>query len=326
MSMPTRGLGRGLDALFSDTNNAALPQQPPSMLSLEKIVRGKLQPRKVFTAQSLEELALSIRQQGIIQPLLVRPLHENPGQYEIVAGERRWRAAQMAELDTVPVYVRDMTDQEVMLAALVENLQRENLNPIEEALALKALRDNCQITQDEIAQQLGKSRPAIANALRLLLLPAQAQKDIQSGALHAGHARALLSIVDADAQEVLRTTIIEKEMNVRDAENAAAFWRDHQSFPWDPPAPLPFFPAAQKHPVGNVIQAVKDTKDAKKTRPAPPFHAHVEAAVMADLGIQTRIIGSPRRGKIMLMYKNTEELKHILITLGVDDPDLSDPE
>ena len=231
----SKGLGRGLDALFGGTAPKQEPQGQESAVNLMPITAlhpNPNQPRRHFDDAALRELADSIKSQGIIQPLLVRPLgSENT--YQIVAGERRWRAAQLAGLKEVPVYVRQLSDKEVMAAALIENLQREDLNPIEEAEALQALRDALELTQEELATRLGKSRPAIANALRLLQLSATARADIQAGLLSAGHARCLLGIDAPIASEALRQRILSHKLTVREAEDAAAFWRGHNALPWE---------------------------------------------------------------------------------------------
>lgn len=306
MSTQQRGLGRGLDALFDKAGDSTAILQKPTSLPLDRIVAGAQQPRKSFAEEALQELAASIQSQGIIQPLLVRSVHNSPGNYEIIAGERRWRAARIAGLTQVPVFVREMNDTEVLLAALVENLQREDLNPIEEALALKTIREQCQVTQEEMASRLGKSRSAIANALRLLSLSAQAQDDLQTGALHAGHARALLSIPDLSAQERLRSAIVERQLTVREAEQAASHWKANTSFAWDAIAHSP--------------RPIK-TQSGNKAPFQNEILGEMEAAIFADLGIKAKITGSPARGKITLAYASADALRHILHSLGVAESD-----
>ncbi|WP_303927190.1 ParB/RepB/Spo0J family partition protein, partial [Desulfovibrio piger] len=247
--MSSKGLGRGLDALLRRTDMGAARQEKndtpeketgtehaPLLLPLSHLHANPSQPRQTFDAESLAELAASIREQGIIQPLLVRPLAGRPGHYQIVAGERRWRAARQAGLGQVPVHVREMSDAEVMAAALIENLQREDLNPLEEARALQQLRETLKLTQEALAARLGKSRPAIANALRLLQLSPAAQDDLHHGRLSAGHARCLLALGNDDhalaAAEVLRSHIISESLSVRQAEEAVALWREEQRLPW----------------------------------------------------------------------------------------------
>ena len=260
--MSSKGLGRGLDALLRRTDMGAARQEKnytperetgtehaPLLLPLSHLHANPSQPRQTFDAESLAELAASIREQGIIQPLLVRPLAGRPGHYQIVAGERRWRAARQAGLGQVPVHVREMSDAEVMAAALIENLQREDLNPLEEARALQQLRETLKLTQEALAARLGKSRPAIANALRLLQLSPAAQDDLHHGRLSAGHARCLLALGNDDhalaAAEVLRSHIISESLSVRQAEEAVALWREEQRLPWTaasgaaPAAPRP---------------------------------------------------------------------------------------
>ena len=190
------GLGKGLDALFVD--NSTDHANGVVTLRISEIEPNKNQPRKDFDENALAQLADSIAEHGVLQPLLVRPMTN--GGYQLVAGERRWRASKMAGLSEVPVVVQEMTDTEAMEIGLIENLQREDLNPIEEALGYRELIDSHQMTQDMVAQRVGKSRPVVANALRLLNLPDGVVKMVRNGALSAGHARALLSIEDPEEQ------------------------------------------------------------------------------------------------------------------------------
>ena len=180
-----KGLGRGLEVLWGGNVATEKSEGQNNLIAIDAISPNPSQPRRHFDEEALKELAESIRAQGILQPLLVRP--DGSGNYQIVAGERRWRAARMANLSKVPVVIREMSDKEVMAAALIENLQREDLNAIEEAQALKELRDALNITQEELAKRLGKSRPAIANAMRLLQLSESAQEDVRYGRMSAGH-------------------------------------------------------------------------------------------------------------------------------------------
>ena len=307
MSTLQRGLGRGLDALFGDTaakpGAPATPMAPSSTLPLDKIVPNPEQPRRTFTEEALEELAASIRSQGIIQPLLVRPKPDGE-LYEIVAGERRWRAARMAGLRSVPVFIRKLSDEEVMLAALIENLQREDLNPMEEALALQALREHCQCTQEELAARLGKSRPAIANTLRLLQLSADAQEDLRHNRISAGHARTLLSIADASAREELRCAIVDRQLTVRDAEDAAAAWKEGQAFPWndaDTPQPAPLPTPTAKPGSRSKPQALKD----------------LQKLLGKNLAVKASVSGTEEKGRITLNYASAEELSRLCQQLGI---------
>lgn len=227
-------LGRGLAALLGDTAPAfatagkaeegakvegeattPAPQIPASVLPIEVLAPGPFQPRQDMAPEALQELAESIRARGILQPILVRPDPDKPGHYQIIAGERRWRAAQLAQCHTVPVHVRDLDEVDAMAAALVENLQRADLNPIEEAEGFSRLMEDYSLTQDELAYAIGKSRPHVANTLRLLRLPESVRRAVGSGALTAGHARALLGHPDpvAAAHDVLT-----KGLSVRQTE------------------------------------------------------------------------------------------------------------
>lgn len=328
MSNANRGLGRGLDALFGESNQVknetTAAAAPTQTLLLDKIVPNPKQPRRHFSKEALEELAASIREQGIIQPLLVRP-KRGTAQFEIVAGERRWRAAGLAGLKEVPVYVRDLSDEEVMAAALIENLQREDLNPIEEALALQALREHCELTQEQLAARIGKSRPAIANALRLLQLSMAAQDDLQFGRINAGQARALLSLDHIDAQEELRKSIVQLQLNVRDAEAAAACWKAHGSFPWQMDvqeavgAEVLTEHAAEEHTASSAALEAPSTT-AKNTRVKSPTIKSVQNEIGQCLKLKVSINGSEERGRITLTYTNADELAQLLSQWGIEMP------
>lgn len=217
-----RGLGRGLSALMADVlphraEIDATAPRPELFLPVEQIVANPDQPRKTFAPDALRELAESIRHRGIIQPLIVRVLGDT-GRYQIVAGERRWRAAQIAQLDRVPVVVRDFSDAEVAEVALIENIQRADLNPIEEAFAYRQLMDRFGHTQEKLAEALSRSRSHIANQMRLLSLPEEVQEMVRKGDLSSGHARALVARPDAVQ---LARLIVSRGLSVREAEKLA---------------------------------------------------------------------------------------------------------
>ncbi|WP_300718906.1 ParB/RepB/Spo0J family partition protein [uncultured Desulfovibrio sp.] len=317
--MSSKGLGRGLDALLRRTDREmgsggakdSLPDgnggpNPPALLPLSCLHANPNQPRHSFDAEALNELADSIREQGIIQPLLVRPLAGRPGHYQIVAGERRWRAARQAGLGEVPVYVRDLSDAEVMAAALIENLQREDLNPMEEARALLLLRDTLQLTQEALAARLGKSRPAIANALRLLQLAPAAQQDLSSGRISAGHARCLLALGSDQqalaAAEVLRAHIISDGLSVRQAEEAVSLWREEQRLPWDA---VPLAPS----------------RPAPATRKKTPQIMALQKSLCSALPCKARINGDMESGRITLRYTSPRELEALLRHLRCPAPE-----
>lgn len=218
MAAKKSGLGRGLDALFAD-NSVEESSQTPVKLKIMEIEPNREQPRKIFDEAALGELADSIAKHGVIQPLLVRPIKD--GGYQLVAGERRWRASRMAGLTEVPVVIKELNDSETVELAMVENLQREDLNPLEEALGYKYMMEKLSITQDEAAQKVGKSRPAVANALRLLKLPAELQTMVENKQLSPGHARALLSF-ESEAQMLeVAKIIVSKGLSVREIEKMA---------------------------------------------------------------------------------------------------------
>lgn len=221
---PTRGLGRGLSALMADVsempNKEGLDRRPEprradQIIPIEQIAPNPEQPRRMFTHAQLEELAASIREKGVIQPLILREKANGATQFEIVAGERRWRAAQMAQLHEVPALVRDYTDTEALEVAIIENIQRADLNPIEEAAGYRDLMDRFGHTQEKLAEALGKSRPYIANLLRLLSLPEDVQALLSAGDLTTGHARALVTASDPSG---FAAQIVSKGLSVRETE------------------------------------------------------------------------------------------------------------
>ena len=361
MSGTSRGLGRGLSALFRSDDNA--PDQPQhqndvSIVPLEALVSNSRQPRKNFAPDTLEELAASIRSQGLVQPLLVRPI-DGDTRYEIVAGERRWRAARLAGLTDIPVFVRRLSDMEVMAAALIENLQREDLNPLEEARALATLRAEFGLSQDELANMLGKSRPAIANSLRLLNLNSAAQNALEKGLISAGHARAVLSLGSLEAQSELVQHCIQDSLSVRDAEYAAALWKEEGVFPWlvaegeahveqeEEPAPASaareISAAANAAPAAVSEQAAVSVAQPAAAAPAPqpdeyipvqertasqrktksPILQQAQKLLCQDLKIRASISGTEARGRISLNYQSQEELLTLLRRLGINTPELA---
>ena len=217
MSLRKTGLGKGLDALFLDNSTDEHGQS--IIIKIDEIQPNRNQPRKDFSREALEGLADSILQHGLIQPILVRPT--NDGGYMLVAGERRWRASMMAGLTEIPAVVKEMTDSEMMELALIENLQREDLNPIEEAEGMKLLMDNHELTHEEIAAKLNKSRETVTNALRLLKLPPHIQEKVSRGTLSASHARTLLSFEDEEMQREMAELAEKKNLSVRALEKKA---------------------------------------------------------------------------------------------------------
>lgn len=228
MTKKKRGLGRDLNSLLGDLNSGAvgfaeqngviatqLRQDNLLQLSVEQLNRGQFQPRQDISPEGLEELTESIKSQGIIQPIIVRPITAST--YEIIAGERRWRAAQLAGLSEIPAVVKNISDEDAIAMALIENIQRENLNPIEEAYALQRLLQECNKTHQEVAVAVGKSRSAVTNMLRLLNLDMDVRLLLEHGDLEMGHARALLALTGEDQRQAAQT-IVTKELSVREAE------------------------------------------------------------------------------------------------------------
>ena len=217
--MKNRGLGRGLDALLSNDGDNQSSEETSNLIALDKLISGKFQPRKNFNQDTLKELADSIKAQGIIQPILVRMISNN--QYEIIAGERRWQAAKIANLKEVPVIIKDISDSTALAMALIENIQREDLNVIEEARGIRRLIDEFNITHEEAAEAVGKSRTTVSNILRLLNLCEHAQKALETKKIEMGHARAILSLSLID-QTMMCQKIINQQLTVREVEKAVS--------------------------------------------------------------------------------------------------------
>ncbi len=221
--MAARGLGKGLDSLIPDTvsmekttiKGKEKPQTPDSIVDINKVEPNREQPRKNFDENALLELAESIKQFGLLQPILVQ---DRKDYYEIIAGERRWRAAKLAGLKKVPVIIRNLTEQEIVEISLIENIQREDLNPIEEALAYKKLLTEFNLKQEEVALRVSKSRTAVTNSMRLLKLSDKVQKMVIEGKISTGHARAILGIDDLTEQEKLAEKVLDEKLSVRDVE------------------------------------------------------------------------------------------------------------
>lgn len=277
-----KGLGRGLDALLEPYAGPEADRDAANRvleISVRDIDTNRAQPRKSFDEAALRELADSIRVHGVVQPLLVRP---NGGRYTIVAGERRFRAARLAGLETVPALAAEYDEAQMQEVALIENLQREDLNPVEEAAAIRFLMQQHDLTQEEVSERLGKSRPAIANALRLLNLDRNVLELVRTGALSAGHGRALAAVTDAATQERLADECVRLGYSVRALESR----------------------------VRN-LQAGK--KPSKKAAPAPHSGdlAQAERALRDRLGTRVRIAGDERRGRITIEYYSADDLQRI---------------
>ncbi|MBQ7456594.1 MAG: ParB/RepB/Spo0J family partition protein [Desulfovibrio sp.] len=303
----TSKLGKGLTALL-DTNQEQ-ERSENTEVAIELLQPNPWQPRTNFSDENLQELATSIKNQGIIQPLLVREMPDKS--YQIIAGERRLRAAKLVGLTTVPVFVRKMSDEDVMTAALIENLQREDLNPIEEALALKNLRDELHVTQEVLSAKLGKSRSAIANALRLLQLSPQAQEDVRAGRLSAGHARSLLSIADQDIAESMRKYIVQKELSVRDTEDIIAKWKKEGIVPWED--------SELQDPVENAMnQDLPQEERSLKKNNQSDIAKKMQEVFSQVLQCKAKVRGTEEKGKITLTYSSAEELQQILLKLGAN--------
>lgn len=276
------GLGKGLDALFIDNSTE---ENGDKLVNINDIEPKRDQPRKYFDEEALKELADSIAMHGVIQPLLVRPLSD--GGYQLIAGERRWRASRIAGLSQVPVVVKEMTDEEAMELALIENLQREDLNPIEEAEGFKLLMDTYSLTQEQAAEKVGKSRPAVANALRLLSLPGAVLDMVKQGIISSGHARTLIPLTDEKLIIKLAEEISQKELSVRETER--------------------------------IVKTLLKPKSeiVKKKSKRDPYYDECEIAIREELGRKAKInVSRGNKGSIEIEFFSKEDLQSILEALA----------
>lgn len=281
MAKKQSGLGKGLSALMME--NAVDDMVSTNTLSINEIIPNKDQPRKTFDEGALQELADSIIQHGVLQPLLVRPLPS--GGYQLVAGERRWRASRIAGLKEVPVVIKELSDVETMEIAIIENLQREDLNPIEEAEGLQALIDRCGFTQEDVAVSVGKSRPAIANALRLLKLPPEVRDMTRNGDISAGHARALLAF-DNDAMIYeISQNIVKNNLTVRDVER-----------------------------LSKTKENVNKVRSSSRRRDS--FYDEVELSLTEVLGRKVKVYNGRGKGTLEIEFYSVDDLKEIANKLG----------
>lgn len=261
MAVKRNGLGRGLESLFVD-NSVEEITAFSNKLKIMEIEPNHDQPRKIFDEKALAELADSIAQHGILQPLVVRPLSN--GSYQLVAGERRWRAARMAGLSEVPVIIKELTDEEVIEIAMVENLQREDLNPLEESLGYAYMMQKLKITQEQVAEKVGKSRPAVANALRLLKLPEEIQEMVKNNIISAGHARALLGFSTKEEMLEVASLIIKEDISVREIENLVKAAKKAPPKPKEKKKREKFFSEVELALVNNLGRKVKIKENGKK--------------------------------------------------------------
>lgn len=281
MAKKMSGLGKGLGALMLENSTDEMLTE--NELPINEIIPNRDQPRKTFDEAALEELAQSIKQHGVLQPLLVRPIPS--GGYQLVAGERRWRACRIAGLNKVPVVIKELTDTETMQIAIIENLQREDLNPIEEAEGLQALIDKCGYTQEEVAVSVGKSRPAIANSLRLLRLPQEVRDMTKNGDISAGHARALLAFDNEAMMLEAAKNIVSNKMTVRDVERLAK---------------------------------IKETDEPRRrrTRRRDSFYDEVELSLSETLGRKVKVYTGRGSGTLEIEFYSQEDLKELANKLG----------
>ena len=283
MAAKNTGLGKGLSALLGD-DFSINPPAPASTLPISQVESYAAQPRKHIDEEKLEELAESIRQHGMIQPLTVRKL--SSGYYQIIAGERRWRAARLAGLTEVPAVVIEADDRKAMELAMIENLQREDLNPMEEAEGYRSLVEQYGMTQEQAAQRVGKSRSAVANAIRLLSLTPKLRRLVEEGQLSAGHARALLPLSPA-LQEQAADTVLRSALSVRQTEQLA-----------------------------KRLQAAWEKPPEKKPSPAVDYVAEAERELSSRLGRACRIAHGKKKGRVEIEYYGVDDLNDLLEALG----------
>lgn len=278
--MAKKGLGKGLDALFFD-NTAEVSSAERMDIKLSLIEPNKGQPRKDFDEEAIINLSESIKEHGLLQPILVRPL-EN-GNYKIIAGERRWRACRMAGIDTVPVIIKEISDKEVMEIALIENLQRENLNPVEEAIGYKELMESYDLTQDEVAKSVNKSRSAVANTLRLLSLPDEILSMLKAGELSSGHARALITAQSEQKQLEIAKLAVKKGLSVREVEKLCKEQKEK----------------AEK---GNTKKTLRDS-----------FYDEIEIALKDELQRKVKVSANKKgQGTLEITFYSKEDLQELM--------------
>ncbi|OGQ08688.1 MAG: hypothetical protein A3G32_09290 [Deltaproteobacteria bacterium RIFCSPLOWO2_12_FULL_40_28] len=289
-----RVLGKGLSSLISGSRSSDAASKVYFEANIDDVVPNQNQPRKLFDKASIDELAASIEEKGILQPLIVREM--GGGKYELVAGERRYRAAKLLHLKTVPVIVKDIDPQEILELALIENIQRQDLNPIEEALAYKELLGRYQYTQDELAKRLGKDRSSIANTLRLLKLPEVIRSYIIAGQLSMGHARTILGIDNKELQEKLADEIIKNGMSVREVEEWIRKLKDE---------------GINEKPAGDhnvTLEVVRPKKENK--------FLSVEESLKKFFRTKVQIKSVGQKGKIIIYFHNPDELNGLLQQMG----------
>ncbi len=303
MTSANRGLGRGLDALLGgvrEDETVTSDAAEVRLIAIDSISPNPHQPRREFSQDALNDLAASIKTRGVLQPVLVRSLGGDA--FELVAGERRLRASKLAGLTAIPTLVREMTDQESLAIALIENLQREDLNAVEEALGYQQLQQEFGLSQEELARQVGKSRSSVANSLRLLNLPDAVQADIQKNAISAGHGRAVMAVPDAEPQAQLHRRIVENGLTVRQAEAQATFYRQNGRLP-----------GAEE------IGASAPAKSGKsEPKPLDTRLKALQSSLSDVLNVKVKISGSPEKGKVTVSYGDESDLRSFVEKLGVE--------
>ena len=279
--MVKRALGRGLEALIPE--NVSMPEKEIIDVSVARIKSGRYQPRIDFNEEKQQDLTASIKEKGVVQPIIIRPVN---GDYELIAGERRLRAVKSLGIEKLPAIVKDVDDEQAFELSIIENIQRENLNPIEEAKAYAKLSDEFGLTQDEVARKVGKNRATVANTLRLLKLPDGIQEDIMASRVTVGHAKVLLMLLGSKAQKKLRDQIVSRQLSVREAER--------------------------------YIERIKSPQAHRRRRETQksPELLKIEEILRNALGTQVRIVPGKRKGKIEIEYYSHEDLERILEVVG----------
>lgn len=307
MAAGNKGLGRGLDALFSRGTEARSDEsgQAYELISVDCLRPHPNQPRKDFSSQSLRELAQSISEQGLLQPLLVRPAPQDSRSYQIIAGERRWRACKIAQMERVPAIVYNLSDSEAMVLALAENLQRQDLNAVEEAEGLLGLQELTGASQEELSKRVGKSRSSIANSLRLLKLESEILEAIREGRIGPSQARNLLAIEDSRTRLEVFQLLLEDRLTIRELESVVAYWREHGSLPTK---------LASNKAVSSYRNKEEEFGKIKK---------RIQQIIGERFQIPVTVRGSPDKGTISFSYASRQELEQLLRGLGLEENDVS---
>ena len=307
MNSKTRGLGKGLDALFNQSSEYTTDQSADEeylQIPIDQIEPNPMQPRKNINDSDLEDLTRSIQDQGLLQPILVRKNQDQLINYQIIAGERRWRACKKCSYQKIPALVTDLSDTDTLIFGLIENLQREDLNPVEEAEALYHLYGQCHLSQEDISHKIGRSRSSIANSLRLLQLDQDTKEALRNGFIGSGQARTILGIEDTDARLKILEILLSRSMTVRELEKIVSYWKQYGKLPGS-------------------INSTKTQANKQETTEFEPMKNRLKEKIATHYQANVQIRGEKQKGRISFVYNSESELYNILQQLGIDDPTVS---